>query len=110
MFPREARVRTSAEFEQIFTKGQAVHGTNLTVRTLPAQITRFGCIVGKRVSQKATVRNRTKRRLRASIRTMLPSLKKSADIVVIAKPGADNMSTAELTEELSSLFRKAKLI
>lgn len=105
------RVRKAAEYDAIFSGGRAFHGRRLSIRALPSSAgPRFGFMVGIRVSPKATERNRTKRRLRAIVREHAEELTTPADVAVIAHPGSDRMTSAELWEELVVLCKQAKLL
>lgn len=111
MLAKAARVHRAAHYGVIFAGGSPVHGLHLTVRTRPtSDHSRFGFIVGMRVSRKATVRNLIKRRLRAAARELYGRISSASDIVVIAKPGADRLSYEELAGELTMLLRRAKVL
>lgn len=110
MLSRTARVTNRDDYDRVFAKGRTVHGSHLSVRTLPDDgPARLGFIVGKRVSLRATKRNRLKRRLRATARVMYDKLPGSLT-VVIAKPSARDRSVVELERELTELFRQSKLL
>ncbi len=74
--------------------------SNLVVRVKPrgSQAKRLFLAVGTAVSKKAVVRNLLKRRLRAVMRPILKDNKE--DFLVIAKPGAQLLTFAELKEEV----------
>lgn len=102
MLARSARVRTSAEFDAIFSAGRKAHGPYLSVRAAPGgSATTVGFLVGRRVDGRATARNQLKRRLRAIVRQLSPTLRPAA-IVIIAKPGANGRSYAQLHDELTA--------
>lgn len=63
---------------------------------------RFGVTVSRKVG-KATVRNRVKRYLREGLRR-LRGLAPSADLVVVARPGAAAVTQAQVAEEIRQLF------
>lgn len=67
---------------------------------------RVGFVVSKNVGG-AVVRNRVKRRLRAQVTRLLPSVPAGVDVVVRAQPAASDMSSAELGSELERLLRAA---
>lgn len=96
------------DFDRVFANGRVEHGHALSARFLPDEgAVRVGFIVGKRVSAKATVRNRTKRRLRAIVGARLAELHEG-QLVVIAKSGAEALSYEALEAELLTLLKRTK--
>ena len=71
---------------------------------------RFGVIVGKRVSLKATVRNRLKRQLRAVLGELLPEAKEGFLVVILTQPSALKCEYGNLRKELRDLLAKANVI
>jgi ribonuclease P protein component len=79
-------------------------GVNFSENELPYH--RLGMVVQKRFWH-AVVRNRIKRRLREWFRLhqhLMPLPGK--DIVVIARPGAERLSTSDMARELLAVFAK----
>lgn len=68
-----------------------------------ADKTRVIISVSKKVSKKAVIRNRIKRRVRAVMRDLIKNLKPGI-YLVIAKSGAEKIKGEELKNELKSLF------
>ena len=110
MLPKTHRLRSRTDFDRLFADGHAFHGQYLTVRAAAAEQARIGFVVGKRVSAKATVRNRTKRRLRGLVRARPELWELPALIGIYARPGAERTDSPELDQELTELLRKAKLV
>lgn len=69
----------------------------------PPGASRFGFSVSRRVGN-SVVRNRVKRRLREFVRLNRSEFSAARDFVVIAKPGAANLSCAEISRELHGSF------
>lgn len=97
------RLRTSAEFDRVFTEGRTAHGKLLSVRVADAGRFKAGFIVGKAVSLRAVVRNRVRRRLREIVRELKLD---SVELVVSAKQPAAAAESAELREELTALLQQ----
>ncbi len=104
---REYRLRKGAEFDTVYSEGTVVSGPLVGLRVLPNQCgyARWGFAVGKRLSKKAVVRNRTKRRIRECAR-QLEGIG-SFDIVATARGGSLEASAAELRLALERVVRKA---
>jgi len=64
-----------------------------------APAARLGVTVSSRVGN-AVARNRVKRRVRELFRTRSPHREGANDVVVIAKPGAEVLSYAQVVSEL----------
>ena len=67
---------------------------------------RIGFSVSKRVGN-AVQRNRAKRRMRACITPMLPSIRGGCNLIVIAKPEVLDAPFPELQAELEALLKKS---
>lgn len=65
-----------------------------------------GFVVSKAIGS-AVVRNRTKRRLRALMRPLIPELSAGAHVVVRANPDAAGASSAALHRDLVAALRRA---
>lgn len=100
------RVRRRQDFLTIQRKGRKSHSRNFVVLSMdqsPRRAPRFGFSVSRRVGN-AVVRNRLKRRLRELCRLHRAQFCVGRDFVVIAKPGAANLSYALIVEELRGLL------
>ena len=101
-FGKELRVRSSRDFTFIQKRGRKLSSKSfvvLSLRQSPPGVSRFGFSVSRKVGN-AVVRNRLKRRLRELFRLHRRDLSAARDFVVIAKPGAANLSYAEIVQEL----------
>lgn len=112
MLPKANRLTKKKDFERIFKEGRGLKEDFLLLKFLPNNLdtNRFGFVIGQRISKKAVIRNRIKRRLRELVRLELPIMKKGNDIVLLARPGLETKSSWEIKETLNKLFKKARLI
>ena len=94
------------DFGMVFKKGGMVKNDFLILRTLESGLkeSRFGFVVSKKVSTKATLRNKIKRRLRQAVFNNLKKIKKSIDVVVVALPGIEKKSFLEIREIINKFF------
>lgn len=106
-FPRSARLLDATDFAALRTGSQRIPGRHfhatLALRDRPGA--RLGMAVSRRVSLRATQRNRIKRLIRESFRTARTALP-GADILIIARPGAAAVDNAALSAELARLWRR----
>lgn len=72
--------------------------------------TRLGITVTTKVHKRAVARNKLKRRVREYIRRVRPRFTSAVDLVVIARDGATELSFDQLTQELHTLLKKARLL
>lgn len=70
----------------------------------PQTTAKAGLIVSKKISAKAVVRNKLKRRIRAALQAVLPTLSPTIHIVVLPNKRAMEAGVRELEEELKRLL------
>lgn len=112
MLPEINRLKKKKDFERVFQKGKKFITDALFLKKLKNNLSysRFGLIVTTKVSKKAVLRNKLKRRLRNLVYKKLEKIRKGIDVVLIALPGLENKTFKELEEILDQLFQKAKII
>jgi ribonuclease P protein component len=100
-FPKSARLLERREFLFLQQKGKKRHSPHFLVATAPAQgqHSRFGITTSRRFGN-AVVRNRMKRLLREFFRTHRMFIAPACDIVVIPRAGADQLTLAQISDEL----------
>ena len=86
---REYSIKESKDFRRVYRHGKSKVDNNLVVYVLKSnnKNSRIGFSVSKKVGN-AVKRNKIKRRLREIFRNNLLYLKKTVDIVVVARKGA----------------------
>ena len=106
-FPRQARVRASADFDRIFRDGRRVALPMLALHWLAdGQAPRMGLAVSRKVDRRAVGRNRIKRILRDEFRHDRGSLVAGAYVFVARAPAA-TATPAALRDAMTSLLRRA---
>jgi ribonuclease P protein component len=105
------RLKKRNDFDKAFRKGWKFKEDFLSLRVAKNifKKSRFGFIVSQKVSKKAVLRNKIKRRLRAIVNMKLPKIKNGLDIVLIANPGLEKKDFWELEEIVENIFKKANL-
>jgi ribonuclease P protein component len=125
-YPRTARVRARSDFDRIFKHGRRVALPVLALHwqspatpdavgadagacpasAAPAEASRLGLAVSRKVDPRAVGRNRIKRVLRDTFRLQRARLA-AGDYVVVARPGASRYSGDELRTAFLGLLKRA---
>ena len=105
MLPKENRLPGYA-FILVKKRGRTLRSKNLTLKVLEEggeRPSRIGIIISTKVSKKAVVRNRIKRKIKKSVLKILPEIKNGFDIVLIVKPIAVNEN--DFSEEIEVVLK-----
>jgi len=106
------RIKKKKDFEAIFKNSKSLR-TNffiLKIRENGLGINRFGFVVSQKVSKRAVVRNRVRRRLSDIMRSESENIKIGTDLVVIAFPGIDKKEFSEVKNFVESALTKTGLM
>ncbi|OGZ63022.1 MAG: ribonuclease P protein component [Candidatus Staskawiczbacteria bacterium RIFCSPLOWO2_01_FULL_37_25b] len=106
------KINKKKDFDEIFKKGKIFKGGFLILKIIKNNSgkSRFAFIVSQKVSKKAVIRNKIRRRLAQIIRLNLQNIKVGADIVLIALPGIEKENFLNIQKILNNLLAKAKII
>jgi ribonuclease P protein component len=100
-YPKTSRLRTRPEFLRVQGEGRRRHTSHLVLIRQPASTsrTRLGVTVSKRIGN-AVTRNRVKRLIREAFRVRQADIE-PVDLVVIAKPGVEKLTYAQVATEFA---------
>lgn len=104
MLPKEKRIPRRLWGPLIESRNYS-HSTFFTLKSAPSAQARVAVSVSKKVSKKAVVRNRVRRRAYAVIRELVGGLGENL-YLISAKPGVDKLTSEELHRELATLLKK----
>ena len=106
-FLPENRIRTGREYDLAFRKGKSVHTPHFRVIVSKTEtgVSRLGLVVSKRVGRRAHDRNRIKRLVREFFRLNRAGFDPPLDVVVLAKPGAKELGSAQVSGELMAALK-----
>ena len=112
MFSKTNCLKKKKDFEKVFKKGKGFKEDFLALKITKNELgqSRFGIIVSQKISKKAAVRNKVKRKIREILKRKLPRLKKEVDVVLIAISGLEKKDFWEIEKTIDSLFKKARII
>ena len=105
--PKINRLTKDVDFEKVKKEGILIRGNFFFLSFLKNNLnfSRFGVVVSKNVSKKATERNKIKRIVREFIRQSLLSISEGYDFVIVAKRSVVGKED-KIPEELSLLLGK----
>ena len=112
MLKKINRITKTKEIDGVFKNGRSSFDNILGVKILPAEskISRFVVVVSTKVSKKATLRNKIKRRLQEIIRLNLLKLKPNFDFFILALPASKDSGYHELEKSLLSHFKRSGVL
>jgi ribonuclease P protein component len=101
MLPKINRIKKKKDFDTIFKTARrepSFKGSFFVFRAVKNNlgINRFGFVVSQKVSKRATVRNKVRRRLTAAIKDEAKNIKPGIDLVLIAQPGIEKQEFLEI--------------
>lgn len=107
MLPKINRLTKKKDFDSVFKKGKSLKGDFLICKILKNSLreTRIGFIVSKKISNKATMRNKIKRRMRAAAISVLKNNLKPADIVIIGLPGVKKQEFQQIKSAIAGFLK-----
>lgn len=111
MLSRVNRIKKKKDFETIFKGAKSFKNSLFVLKTIKNNLglNRFGFVVSQKVSKKATIRNKVRRRLSEAAGARINMIKTGTDIVLIALPNIEKKEFCEIKEALSSAIKKTKL-
>lgn len=112
MLAKINRLKKKKDFEKVFRKGKGIKEDFLYLKFVKnnLKISRFGFIVSKKISNKAVIRNKIRRRLSEIIRLKMLVAKKGIDVVVVAMPGLAINDFWDLEGILGKVLGRAGLL
>ncbi len=115
--PKGHRLKHWQDFKSVYKKGLRFHGRSLVLLALqetpaPTQIgtTQIGISISRKVSKKAVVRNRIKRRLRHCCLRFLPDIKPGWKMIIVVRHGAIACEYEDFLRELEKLLIQAEVL
>lgn len=102
------RVRGAHTFSLLFSRGMRINSPFFTLLALRNQKghVRLAMVVSKKVSRRAHVRNRLRRRAREWMRTNLPLDTISYDVVLVYKKECTSISRLAFYDAVADIFNR----
>jgi len=102
------RLTQRASFNYIYRNGIKAYSKNFTLYYVKAYNLKFGISVNKKVGN-SVARNKVKRRIKESLREIIPMITPQYNFVVVAREGISDASFIELKQELIKTIQKERL-
>jgi len=113
MLPKKNRLDLKKEFLQIKKGGKLINGWlfNFLFQKTATDFypPAFAFVVSKKITKKATKRNRVKRLLSEAVRNFLPQIKPGVKGIFLAKKEILEKNFAEVKTEVEAVFKKENL-
>lgn len=108
MLAKKHRLTKKKDFDAVFKGAKSVKEGFLVAKVLRhnTKESRFGFIVSKKISNKATVRNLVKRRLRKAVEDSIQGVAVGVDIVFITLPGIQKQEFSAVRGNIITIFKK----
>ena len=112
MIPKEKRLVTKKDFSRVFSKGRIFHSRGLRAKICrnSLEFSRFGLVISTKVSKKAVLRNKVRRRLRSIIGQSLPLIRGGQDVAILARKEVLEMTFEQIEASTVHLLEKAGLL
>jgi ribonuclease P protein component len=115
--PRAYRLRHRHDFQRVYQNGRRRTSANMSVLAyanskqpdiLPT--TRFGIVIGKKISKKAVIRNLVKRRIKAALRQLVAQILPGKMVVIGCRSGITQCDYVEILRELKKILIALEVI
>jgi ribonuclease P protein component len=111
MFRKKNRLTKTKEIERVFKSGKGFYNNVLGFKVLKNQedYNRFCIVISAKVSKKAVVRNKIKRRIRSIVENEDKSLKQGFDFLIITNKEILDKDFLEIKESIKDSFKVLKV-
>lgn len=105
------RLRKPADFNRVYRQGNYNSSKNLyaRIRKTKLPVSRVAVVVSKKISKRAVVRNRARRRISEILRLQWAKINPGFDIIIVVKTDLSALDHKTLEDEIISLLSRAKL-
>lgn len=106
------RLRKAGDINRVYAKGRGVSIDGLGLKALRTGLatSRLAVVVGKKVSKKAVVRNRIRRRLSEQVGEQWARLPAGYDIILTAHQDLSDLPAPQLGTRVQAILSKSALI
>lgn len=104
-------LKKNKEFNFVYRRGKHVSSKDLTLIFVKSRYggIRAGFSVSKKVGN-SVIRNKTRRRLKEAVRSVLPQLFGNYSIIFVARPCIVQVDYAQIAKQVAHLLKKAGIL
>lgn len=109
---RSHRLKKNEHFQAVFQRGTSAANKQFVLYSAKQEVQaafRVGISVSKKIGN-AVIRNRVKRFIREAVARLEASIPQGLDLVIIARPGVEQMSLETIEQSLLHVMKRAKVI
>lgn len=113
MLNKKNCLKKKKDFDKVAKKGKKIEENFLVLKFLansPEEITRIGFVVSQKISKKAFLRNKIKRRMREVVKNNLEKIKSGYDLIFFTKREIKEKDFLEIEKIIEQILRKAELL
>lgn len=101
--PRNSRLSSNSEIKRVFKDGIGLNSELFQFKFIPADAgpAKFAIIVSSKVSKKASIRNRIRRKLSETVRLNISKVRPGYLVVIVAKPKLASKLIDKRSEDFS---------
>lgn len=104
---KQYRLNNKKVFRYLYSRGKSVASRHMVLIWAPSKYPlRVGFVVSKKIG-KAVVRNKVRRRMRESFRSVLDRVAPNANYIVLARAGIDTLTYQQLHAAMLQLLKQA---
>lgn len=112
MLKKDHRLTKQKEIDNVFKKGKGSYNDCIGIKAVKnkERFNRIAIIVSLKVSKKAVIRNKLKRRVAHVLKEYIPEFQENYDIVSIVLPPAKEVNYRELKYTVKEHLERLKII
>lgn len=112
MLSRVNRIKKKKDFEFIFKNSKSFKNSLFILKIAKnnLDISRFGFVISKKISNKAIIRNKIRRRVSDIAKEIISDVEKGKDLVLIALSGIEKKEFFEIKEAMVNILVRSKII
>lgn len=111
MLPRVNRLNKDQEIKDLGKRGKSFFLPEFIIKYYKNKeaVSKFTFVVSTKVDKRAVIRNRLTRRLRETIRELLPKISPGYSVLIIAKKQALNLEFPQIKKQIIFALTKIKI-
>lgn len=111
MIARAYRLRTAADFNKTYQRGRSTNADVLYIKSYQSHFSssRVAVVASKKVSKRAVVRNRCKRRVIEIVRKNWDHIEPGHNFIITIKQDISNVSAPDVEATVLDCLKRAKL-